>query len=65
MCQSTHQPVSYRGGENQNPDFAPKYLREKEELLEILTEGDPTLLSRARAVIQEQRKVLKERQLDA
>ena len=45
---------------NQNADFAPKYLREKEELLEVLVDGHPELLARVRTVIQEQRSALKQ-----
>lgn len=43
---------------NQNADFAPKYLREKEELLEVLSDGHSVLLKRAQAVIREQRQSL-------
>jgi (p)ppGpp synthase/HD superfamily hydrolase len=39
---------------NQNSDFAPKYLSEKEELLEVLVDGHPVLMARAQTVIQEQ-----------
>jgi len=46
---------------NRNPDFAPKYLSEKEELLEVLVDGHPVLLARARTVIQEQWAALEER----
>jgi hypothetical protein len=33
-----------------DPDFAKVYLAEKRELLAVLTEGDETLLNRARAI---------------
>ena len=34
-----------------DPDFAKVYMREKQQLLEVLTKGDPVLMQRARAQI--------------
>jgi hypothetical protein len=50
---------------NQNSDFAPKYLREKEELLEVLVDGHPILVTQARTVIQDQWSALERLQSDS
>ena len=39
-------------------DFARVYIKEKELLLEVLTEGDPTLYAQARAVVEKAKKEL-------
>ena len=43
-----------------DPGFARLYLREKEELLQVLTKGDPGLLEAAWAVLRESREKLNE-----
>ncbi|MNN49323.1 hypothetical protein D3C81_1638410 [compost metagenome] len=39
-------------------DFAKVYIKEKELLLEVLTEGDPTLYAQARGIVEKAKKEL-------
>jgi (p)ppGpp synthase/HD superfamily hydrolase len=41
-----------------NPDFAPKYVKEKEDLLDVIQDGSPLLASIARNIIDDFRKSL-------
>lgn len=39
-------------------DFAKVYIKEKELLLEVLTEGDPTLYAQAKDIVEKAKKEL-------
>lgn len=45
-----------------DPDFARVYLREKDLLLDVLTQGDPVLQVNARAMVRDGRKTLETKQ---
>lgn len=44
-----------------NPGYAPKYIAEKEQLIEVLGDGDPALFNQAKQTIAEAKKYLEKR----